>query len=99
MAKRWEALKILRGMVGTLLVNTMVGVVCLLLSPFSALFNLLLVAIGFSQFLYLIPLLFYLNLHERWGLIKGIWIGVGLTLIVNAGYHVWYLRRLGVFPG
>jgi hypothetical protein len=94
MAKRWEALKILRGLVGTLLINTMIGVACILLNSVSVLFHLLLAAIGFSQFLYIIPLLVYLNFQERWGLMKGVWIGAGLTALANGGYQLfWVLKR------
>jgi hypothetical protein len=70
MAKRRQVLQILRGLIGTLLINTIAGVSLVMLHSVSFLFNVLLWAIGLTQFIYLIPLLVFLGFQERWGLIN-----------------------------
>jgi hypothetical protein len=91
MARRREVLQILRGLVGTILINTIAGVALVMLYSVSFLFNVLLWAIGLTQFIYLIPLLVFLGFQERWGLIKGIWLGALLTALVNISYYAYSL--------
>jgi hypothetical protein len=91
MAKRRQVLQILRGLIGTLLINTISGVALVMLHSVSFLFNVLLWAIGLTQFIYLIPLLVFLGWQERWGLIKGVWLGAVLTALVNIGYYAYSL--------
>jgi hypothetical protein len=94
MARRREAFQIVRGVIGILLVNAVFFVCCMLLNPISVIFHHLLSAIGFAQFLYIIPLLVILGYRARWGIMKGIWIGAGLTALLNAAYHLfWILKR------
>ncbi len=91
MAKRRQVLQILRGLIGTLLINTIAGVAFVMLHSVSFLFNVLLWAIGLTQFIYLIPLLVFLGFQERWGLSKGVWLGAVLTALVNIGYYAYSL--------
>jgi hypothetical protein len=93
--KRRETLQILRGLIGTLSVNMGVGLACVLCHSVSFLFNILLWAIGLTQFIYLIPLLILLGLQERWGLVKGVWIGAGITALTNVGYYAYFLFAVG----
>ena len=41
--------------------------------------------IGLSQFLYVIPIIFWLRRQQRWGLMKGVIIGAVLTVLLNGG--------------
>ncbi|MFE1745667.1 hypothetical protein [Coleofasciculus sp. H7-2] len=41
--------------------------------------------IGLSQFLYVIPIIFWLIRQQRWGLMKGVIIGAVLTALLNGG--------------
>ena len=41
--------------------------------------------IGITQWLYVIPLLIWLQRRERWGLFKGVLIGALLTMLLNGG--------------
>ena len=41
--------------------------------------------IGLSQFLYVIPIIFWLRRQQRWGLMKGVIIGAVLTALLNGG--------------
>jgi hypothetical protein len=91
MAKRRQVLQILRGLIGTLLINTIAGATFIMLHSVSFLFNVLLWAIGLTQFIYLIPLLVFLGFQERWGMIKGVWLGAGITALVNIGYYAYSL--------
>lgn len=91
MAKRRDILQLLRGLIGTLLINMIVGVAYVMLHSVSFLFNILLWAIGLTQFLYLIPLLLFLGFQERWGMVKGVWLGAALTILVNIGYYAYSL--------
>jgi hypothetical protein len=94
MARRRELIQILRGTIGILLFNTLFVVICILLNPVSVIFSHLLSAIGFAQFLYIIPLLVILSYRSQGGIMKGIWVGAGLTALLNGGYHLfWILKR------
>jgi hypothetical protein len=94
MARRRELIQILRGTIGILLFNTLFMVICILLNPVSVVFSHLLSAIGFSQFLYIIPLLVFLSYRSQWGIMKGIWVGAGVIALLNGGYHLfWILKR------
>jgi hypothetical protein len=81
-------------MVGMLLVNLSFALICLLSHSVSALSYLLLTAIGFSQFIYGIPLLIWLGQTNRGSTIPGVWIGMGITALLNAGYYLFWILRL-----
>jgi hypothetical protein len=94
MSRPKKALRILAGMVGILLVNLSFVLVCLLSHSVSALFYLLLSAIGFSQFIYGVPLLIWLWYSNRGSTMPGVLIGMGITALVNAGYYLFLILRL-----
>jgi Na+/proline symporter len=88
MVKWHEALAVLRGLIGILILNLVVLGICFKCIPISVLFTYLWSSIGFSQFIYVIPILVFLSYEQRWGMIKGIIIGAGITSLINAGYYL-----------
>jgi hypothetical protein len=94
MSKTNKALRILAGLVGILLINLSFAVICLLSHSVSSIFYLLLSAIGFAQFIYGIPLLIYLWYSNRGSTIPGVWLGMGITVLLNAGYYLFWIMRL-----
>lgn len=93
MVKWREALAILRGLIGILILNLVVLGICFKCIPISVLFTYLWSSIGFSQFIYVIPLLVFLSYEQRWGMMKGVIIGAGITSLINAGYYLNLLLR------
>ncbi len=93
MTKWREVLEILKGLMGVLLLNLVVLIICFWCTPISVFFIYLSSSIGFSQFIYVIPLLIFLNYEQRWGIIKGVMIGAVITALVNAGYYLNLLLR------
>ena len=70
-------------------------------SVFSNIFNaastalaLAIFGIGFSQWLYVTPLLIWLRRRELWGLFKGVLIGALLTLLLGGSCFIMYYRLL-----
>ncbi|MBD2004144.1 MULTISPECIES: hypothetical protein [Cyanophyceae] len=45
--------------------------------------------IGLFQTLYVIPLVIWLQLQGRWGLMKGVIIGAVITALLNGGCFLW----------
>ncbi len=93
MVKWRELIAILRGLIGILILNLVFLAICILGVPLSVLFSYLWSSIGFSQFLYIIPIIIFLRYEERWGIIKGVILGAGITSLVNAGYYLSFLLR------
>jgi hypothetical protein len=93
MVKWREALAILKGLIGILLLNLVVLGISYKCFPISVLFIYLFSSIGFSQFIYVIPILIFLSYEQRWGMMKGIIIGAGITSLINAGYYLNLLLR------
>jgi hypothetical protein len=91
MVKSHKSIAILRGIIGVLLLNFLFLIICLACAPLSILFTYLWSAIGFSQFIYITPVLIFLRYEERWGIFQGAMIGAGLTILVNAGYYLSFL--------
>jgi hypothetical protein len=94
MGKTNKAVRVLAGLVGILLINLSFGVICLLSHSVSSIFYLLLSAIGFTQFIYGIPLLIFLWYSNRSSTIPGVWLGLGITVLLNAGYYLFWIMRL-----
>jgi Zn-dependent membrane protease YugP len=94
MSKMHKSMRRIAGIVGMLLLNLSFAAVCILCHSVSVLFNLLLMHIGFSQFIYAVPLLTWLVRTKRGTTAQGVWIAMGLTALANAGYQLyWVLRR------
>jgi hypothetical protein len=93
MGKQRQWIAIGRGLLGILIINCLFALLCALFHSLSVLFIVLLSAIGFAQFLYVIPLLVAFNYAERWNMMKGVWIGVGITALVNAAYYLFWLWK------
>jgi hypothetical protein len=94
MGKMQKSVRRLAGIAGMLLLNLSFATVCILCHSVSVLFNLLLLHIGFSQFIYGIPLVTWLVSTKRGVTAQGVWIAMGLTGLANAGYQLyWVLRR------
>lgn len=91
MVKWREALAILRGLMGILVLNLVVLGICFKCISISVFFTYLSSSIGFSQFIYVIPILIFLSYEQRWGMMKGAIIGAGITSLVNAGYYLNFL--------
>lgn len=89
-----KSLRIIAGLVGMLLINLSFAVICLLSHSVSAIFYLLLSAIGFAQFIYGIPLLIFLWYSNRGSTMPGVWAGMGITILLNAGYYLFWIMRL-----
>jgi hypothetical protein len=87
MGKKREVIAILRGILGILLINLVFLIICVACVPLSILFSYLWSAIGFAQFIYVIPIMIYLRYAERWGILQGVLMGAGLTALLNAGYY------------
>ncbi len=93
MVKWREAWAILRGLIGILILNLIILGICYKCFPISVLFIYIFSSIGFSQFIYVIPIFIWLSYEQRWGMIKGIIIGAGITSLINAGYYLNLLLR------
>lgn len=94
MLKQHEPIAILRGVVGILLLNMVFLTICIMYVPVSVSFSYLLSAIGFSQFIYALPIIIILMYAQRWGILKGVMMGTGITALLNAGYYfVLILKR------
>jgi hypothetical protein len=94
MSKMHKTIKVLAGTVGMLLLNLSFATICILCHSVSVLFNHLLTAIGFAQFIYAVPILVWLGRARRGKTAQGVWIAMGLTALANAGYQLyWILRR------
>jgi hypothetical protein len=93
MSKKREAAAILRGILGILLFNLVFLIICISSVSISVLFFYLSSSIGFSQFIYVIPVMILLSYTERWGTFKGVIMGAGITALLNAGYYLSFLWR------
>ena len=49
--------------------------------------------IGISQWLYVTPLLIRLRRREKMGLFKGVLIGALLTMLLNGGCFIWFIKN------
>ncbi len=94
MSKMNKALRVLAGIVGILLINLSFALICLINHSISAIFYLLLSAIGITQFIYGVPLLIWLWYSNRGSTTPGVWIGMGITALVNAGYYLFLILRI-----
>jgi hypothetical protein len=57
----------------------------------------LLIGLGITQLIYLLPLTFFFIYRKRPGIVQGLWIAGGLTMLLNAAcYGIVFLIVIGL---
>lgn len=58
---------------------------------FTAFLSFLIIGIGLSQLLYVIPTVINLKRKQKWGVMKGVIIGASITALLSGGCFLWVI--------